>query len=258
MKDSVTMRLLTQCIVFFISLCLISCSSKAKVPRFQIEYPEIVILPSGITGQQIHFPFTIRNSGTEVLQLGRMSSHCACTSSPYPDNVDLLVLHPGEEYAGKIRVSLNAKPGLKLTNTVEFTTNIPGLPIARITAVVERVCGVSVSHGEFSRYIVGSGVISGEIVLRFTGVHLPAIDRIQLSDTSGFELALLDQQEEHNKLTLAYRMQGTIGQKRNVNSTLRIVGTDFDQILQTPFTFEFRQPIRALPAEIILPRVGTL
>lgn len=111
-----------------------------------IDYPAYFDLGEHEKGDVVVTPFTIANRGDAELLIDEITSNCGCTGMEREENgryisLQSLRLKAGEEAHLVMRVSVGGPLGFAAHNIVEFRTNDPQQPTARIEVVVARVSG---------------------------------------------------------------------------------------------------------------------
>jgi hypothetical protein len=120
---------------------------------------------------------TIRNSGTEELQIYEVSSDCGCTVAQLPDSS----LAPGDSTRMRVVLSTRHYTG-SLTKHVFLKTNDPGAPKARLNlkAFIRALVSVRPSSLDFGSLARGETptrtltlTAAGDDSLRIGEIHLP-------------------------------------------------------------------------------------
>ncbi len=112
-----------------------------------IDFPAELDLGEHEKGEIVVAPFTITNRGGGELLIDEITSNCACAGMERMENdgykrLKSLRLKSGEEAHVVMRVTVGGVPlGSTMINFVEFRTNDPGKPTARIEVLVTRVTG---------------------------------------------------------------------------------------------------------------------
>jgi hypothetical protein len=132
-----------------------------------IDCPAKLDLGEHEKGEIVVAPFTIANRGGGELLINEITSNCGCTGMEREENggykrLQSLRLKSGEEAHLVMRVSVGGVPlGSTMDNLVEFHTNDPEKPTARIEVLVTRVTGGVLTSPEsvvFGTVAVGSKV----------------------------------------------------------------------------------------------------
>lgn len=112
---------------------LLSFAGAAYPGGLQVAGPLIVLEPNkvdfGTVKQEteLHATITIRNEGTETLDIGNVKSDCGCTVASLADSA----LAPGQSVPLDVTLSTRHFSG-HITKTVTLTTNDPAAPQAQI------------------------------------------------------------------------------------------------------------------------------
>lgn len=132
-----------------------------------IDFPTKLELGEHEKGDMVVAPLTIANRGGGELLIDEITSNCSCTGMEREENgaykrLQSLRLKSGEEAHLVIRVSVGGVPlGSTMNNVVEFRTNDPVTPIARIEVLVTRVTGGVVTSPE--RVVFGTVSIGSKV-----------------------------------------------------------------------------------------------
>lgn len=164
-----------------------------------VDYPPILDLGAHEIGSIVVSHFAITNRGGGELVIDQVRANCSCSGLEREKGgqyvrVEALRLKAGERADLCMRVSVRGAPmGAQMVNVIEFRTNDPAQPTARITALVSRVLGGVYTSPEsfpFGRLQVGQQ--ARQIVeVRDLAVEPRVIDRVTSTDPDQLTVQLL-------------------------------------------------------------------
>lgn len=237
-----------------------------------IEYPSELDLGDHEIGDQVVFPFTITNRGGAELVIDEITSNCGCTGMER--EIGGRYLRPeslrmkAREVADLVmRVTVPAnRVGLRMVNVVEFRTNDPTHPLARIEATIGCVSG-----GVFTSpdSVVFGAVPAGATFRRVVDIWDPAvspraIDQVTSSSPSRVSVRLSPvedgrpQNGPREKCTLVGRLEVTVNTNipGHVKETVKIhVSGRSGRPDIVTILGRVAAPFELTPSVIVLPRV---
>jgi Protein of unknown function (DUF1573) len=115
-----------------VSAALVAGTSKSDGPRAELE-PEEFDFGSVQQDQKLVHDFTVRNTGTEELEIRRISTSCGCTAALASDRT----VAPGAATTLKVTLETRKYRGV-VERSVSIATNDPGrVHTVRVKAFVE-------------------------------------------------------------------------------------------------------------------------
>lgn len=163
-----------------------------------INYPSVIDLREQERGKIVVTRFTIVNQGGADLLIDDVRTNCACSGLEREIDggffrVESLRLGSGEQADLAMRIAVRGEPGSLMRNVVQFRTNDPTQPEARIEAVISTVTvGVEAFPASliFGRIVVGTDA-KQVLELRDQAALPRFVKKVESSDPARFSVRLL-------------------------------------------------------------------